>query len=217
MTKHILFLSLFLTCPSLSVQISISTALFSHLCLSVLVIPLISAVFLNSHHALSLQFTLSFLRISSTVLHKYENISFNLNFHPGTCFCFIRVHVFWRYVVPTPPLLVNVLSVFPFPVFPAFHHPSPSGPPVLLSPSLFVYLLIPVSASRGQSEDVCAQQKAMMSSLSALAGKTGAITRHRYFGLHNAASFQDRQPPLTQSCRHSVRHTAYIQGILVWL
>lgn len=116
---------------------------------------------------------------------------------------------------PPPPLLVNVLSVFPFPVFPAFHHPSPSGPPVLLSPSLFVYLLIPVSASRGQSEDVCAQQKAMMSSLSALAGKTGAITRHRYFGLHNAASFQDRQPPLTESCRHSVRHTAYIQGILV--
>lgn len=148
-------------------------------------------------------------------LQFYINISFNLNFHPGTCFCFIRVHVFWRYVVPPPPLLVNVLSVFPFPVFPAFHHPSPSGPPVLLSPSLFVYLLIPVSASRGQSEDVCAQQKAMMSSLSALAGKTGAITRHRYFGLHNAASFQDRQPPLTQSCRHSVRHTAYIQGILV--
>lgn len=128
MTKHILFLSLFLTCPSLSVQISISTALFSHLCLSVLVIPLISAVFLNSHHALSLQFTLSFLRISSTVLHKYENISFNLNFHPGTCFCFIRVHVFWRYVVPPPPFLL-MFSLFSrslsFPLFITPHHLDP--------------------------------------------------------------------------------------------
>lgn len=102
-TKHItLFLSLFPTCPSLSVQISISTALFSHLCLSVLVMPLISAVSLNSHHALSFQFTHSFLRISSMVLHKYQKISFNLKFHPGTCFCFIRVHVFWRHAVPPP-------------------------------------------------------------------------------------------------------------------
>lgn len=72
--------------------------------------------------------------------------------------------------------------------------PSPSGRPVLLPPSLFVYLLIPVSARGGQSEDVCARQKRMMSSLSASVGRTGTITRHRYRGLHNATSFEDTQP-----------------------
>lgn len=126
MTKHILFLSLFLTCPSLSVQISISTALFSHLCLSVLVIPLISAVFLNSHHALSLQFTLSFLRISSTVLHKYFIQS---KFSPRDLFLFYKGARFLAVCCPPPPPFLLMFSLFSrslsFPLFITPHHLDP--------------------------------------------------------------------------------------------
>lgn len=69
----------------------------------------------------------------------------------------------------------------------------------------FVYLLIPVSASRGQSEDVCAQQKKMMSSLSAPAGRTGAITQ-LILWCTRCRLLSRQAASVTQSRRHSVCH-----------
>lgn len=56
------------------------------------------------------------------------------------------------------------------------------------SPLFFVYLLIPVSESWGQSEYVCIHKKKMMSSFSAPVGKTGIITPHSYCGLRDGVS-----------------------------
>lgn len=81
---------------------------------------------------------------------------------------------------------------------------SPSGPPVRVSP--FVYLLIPVSASRGQSEDVCARQKKMMSSL----------FERRRAGLvlsHNTDTVVYTMPPLFKT--GSLSYTELL-GILVF-
>ncbi len=161
----------------------------------------------------------------SNIFHIYIQHIFVTQQFPYLCFWGRKTYYWWYFIFP----FFNSFFLLMFSLFSCTPSSSLSflwrsitshhlDPPFFSLHLSFVYLLIPVSASWGQSEDVCAWQKKMMSSLSAPAGRTGAITQLRYCGLHDAASFQDRQPQLHRAADTACATTAaHIWGILVWL